>query len=172
MKIFGVLMIVVAALIAVIMIYDGVTVSYNYNKKIGSYWELADKSSTIEAKSEYIDKFIEALKKEDLEGHNALIFKTPDNDITLNIDAVKTLQKRLHEIKKLKSDSFEYNQAIQQITAQEQGEAHKITNVIFKGWMLHCGYWIIWEWIGAVFAFIAIVLGIGGSIVISIANDI
>src|SRR5687768_15835608 len=110
----------------IIWISQGVScarANYEYEGKIGSYWSLADKASTIPQKAEYIDKFVKAIEKEKLAEHNALIYPTLDNETASNIRALKSLQSRLHEIKGMDPRSFEYQTAIQQITAQEQGEA-------------------------------------------------
>lgn len=146
---------------------NGCYANYKWNRDIESWWELADKSSTIEAKSEYIQKFVEALDSQKLTGYNAIIFKTPNNNIEKNIEAVKTLNKRLQDIKGMKPDSFEYNQAIQQITAQEQGEATKLIKILFGGWLLHSGYWYLWDWILAIIIFFLLLLFTIGGILLS-----
>ena len=126
-----------------------VIVSYRYEREISGNWSLAEKASTIKQKSEYIDKFIDALDKSgDMYGNNALVFPTPDNDLTENMKALRSLQGRLHEIQTMDIQSFAYQQAIQQITAQEQGEATGIKFMIEGGWYLHEGYWYLWDWVG------------------------
>jgi len=96
-----------------------------------------------------------------MHGHNALIFQTPDNDLQQNMAVLTTLQQRLHEIKAMDVQSLTYQQAIQQITAQEQGEARELTEALEGGWMLH-RYWYSWTWIPvAIFAFSAMLV-VGG----------
>lgn len=120
---------------------------YTYNKEIGSYWSLADKSSSIDKKSEYIDKFVGALELSGLSGkYNAVFLTTPDNSFDYNLDALKTLQARLHEISNMDVTSFEYQTAIQQITAQEQGEAEAMLSVFYGVWWKK-NHPLLWNWI-------------------------
>lgn len=124
---------------------------YRFDNEISYAWELADKSSTLEIKSKYIKEFISNLDKSDFSEYNALFLKTPDNNVQNNINAVRSLNNRLDEIKDLDPESFAYQTAIQQITEQEQGQAQEMLNVIYGGWILGNGYFIVWEWIGVLF---------------------
>lgn len=111
-------------------------INQEYNQEIHNYWVMADRSSLIQDKSEYIDKYVDALEKSNLEGNNANIFlETPTESFDENFKSLKTLQERLHEIKNLDPESFQYNTAINQITSQEQGEASQMNNVIERCWM-------------------------------------
>lgn len=134
-----------AIIIANIIVF--VIGSYQYDKEIGSYWKLADKSSTVLEKAKQIDKFVGALEKVNLRGgYDAIFLKTPNNSFDSNFEALKTLQQRLHEIKYMDVSSFEYQTAMQQITAQEQGGAFDMLRV-FKGiwWKEYCI--LLWNWI-------------------------
>jgi len=97
-------------------------------------WELADRSSTIEAKEKHIAEFVSVLEKDKENGvlasHSAFILKTPDKAFDNNFEALKTLASRLSEIKTMNPSSFEYNTAIQQVTQQEQGEASAMIGVL------------------------------------------
>ncbi len=107
---------------------------YTFEKDYTQYWNLADKSSTIQAKQQYVTKFVEALEtnKKRFAAHDAIFMKTPDNSFEQNLIALKTLSQRLEEIQDMNPSSFEYNTAIQQITQQEQGEAHKMLSVFWR----------------------------------------
>lgn len=124
--------------------------NYRYERDIASYWNLADKSSTISQKAEYMDKFVTALETSGLRGrYNALIMQTPDNSFDSNLVALKTLQSRLHQIQTMDLSSFEYQTAIQQITAQEQGEAGRMLDV-FRGVWYQEHYFMLWDWVGGI----------------------
>ncbi len=116
--------------ILLLIIWMGLFVN-NYQKRINNltgYWDMADKTSTIEKKSEYLDKYVNAIETLKLnEGHSVIVFKNYNNYMPNNYDAILSLQKRLYEIKKLNIGSLEYQMAIQQITQQEWSEA---TNLI------------------------------------------
>lgn len=131
---------------------------YQYETKIQSYWELADKASTIEKKSEYIDKFVKALEDSKLNGkYNAIFLTTPDNSFDANLEMLKTLQTRLHEIQLMDIKSFEYQTAIQQITQQEQGEALNMLAIFHSIW-LKDNYILLWDWIFIIEILIILVL--------------
>lgn len=126
---------------------------YNYEKSYSQLWNLADKSSTIPAKEGYINQYVKALRAGQTNGafaeYDAIWLKTPDNNFELNLKAVETLAQRLKEIQNMDPKSFEYNTAIQQITAQEQGEAQAMLSVIHGCYDL-ANYPLKWGWIGAV----------------------
>lgn len=112
-----------------------ISVGYEYKSEISGYWELSDKSSTIDQKSFYLDKFISAIEKENLTGMNdALFYPNIDNSFDENFKALKSLQQRFKEISKMDEGSFAYQTAMQQITSQEQGEAKEMLSVISGCW--------------------------------------
>ena len=121
--------------------------NWQFENTILSNWNLADKSSTIVEKSRYVTAFVEVLDKSGLQGkHNAVFLKTPDNSFDNNVEAIRSLQKRLEEIDEMDVKSFEYQTAIQQITQQEQGEAGRILSVIRGVWMKE-NCILIWDWV-------------------------
>lgn len=125
--------------------------NYRFEKDYLQLWELSDKTSTISAKQKYISEFVLSLengyKKGDFSSFNALFLKTPNNSFEANLNALKTLSQRLIEIQEMDPKTFEYNTAIQQITAQEQGDAHNLIGVI-KGCYFLNNYFIVWNWVG------------------------
>lgn len=147
MKIAFLIMILVVLTWLTFNIAGEVRGSYAYEGAVGSYWNLADKSSTIPKKAEYIDKFVSALEQQHFDGqYNAVIFPTPDNSFDRNFEALKSLQGRLHEIEKMDVASFQYQTAIQQITAQEQGEAKAMLDV-FDGLWWKQNHFLLWDWV-------------------------
>lgn len=128
---------------------DAIVANYEYENMVLSYWNLADKASTIPQKSEYLDRFVVALGSAQLPDHAAIWLKTPDNDVSQNMLALKSLQGRLHEIQGMDVQSFQYQQAIQQITAQEQGEASNMLAVFENAWYLS-HHFFLYDWIGGV----------------------
>jgi hypothetical protein len=109
---------------------------YEYRNEVSSYWTLSERASTIAQKSEYMNKFVDALTKAKLEGTNAnLIMQTPQSEFNENFKAVKSLQARLADISKMDETSFAYQTAIEQITKQEQGEAEQLLCEIKSCWL-------------------------------------
>lgn len=146
----GIFFIAIGSILIILSIIFAVIGNYEYDNQIKSYWELADKSSTVERKAENIDKFVEALEKTNLKGkHNAIWLKTPNNSWDYNLEALKTLQQRLHEIKDMDITSFEYQTAIQQITQQEQGKAGEMIGVFKSIWWKEKNI-ILWDWVGLI----------------------
>jgi len=162
----GSVLVVVSLIVGTIMGVAAIRADYAYNLAIGAYWNLADKSSTIAKKAEYVDRYVVALESQGLEGqHNALIYPTPDNSFDRNMEALKSLQGRLHEIEKMDVTSFQYQTAIQQITQQEQGEAGAMLGV-FEGvwWKAH--HVLLWDWIGGLIVTVLIIMVTVGGILI------
>jgi hypothetical protein len=157
---------VLGSVICIWQIVISIRGSYEYERTVAAEWSLADKSSTIPAKGQHLDKFVAALEGQGFQGqYNAVIFPTPDNSFDTNLEALKTLQNRLHEIEKMDVSSFQYQTAIQQITAQEQGEARKMLQV-FEGvwWKTH--HLMAWDWIQFLWVSFGIIL-LSASLVIA-----
>jgi hypothetical protein len=153
---------VLAIFFTVLLFYRGareVMNRYEYSRTIRSYWELSVKASTLEKKSEYLDQFVAGLNAAHLSGNNAIFFKTPDNSYEQNFAALTSLQTRMHEINEMNPKSFEYQVAIGQITAQEQGEAGKMLEQLEGVWYLnrHPSYW---KWYDGIFWFANLLLAI------------
>jgi hypothetical protein len=164
-KIFGVVSLMLGLLLLGLQIQSCIMSNYNYEKDYLSLWNLADKSSTIPAKQQYITQFVSALEagyaKGEFSDYNAVWLKTSNNSFKANLAALKTLAERLTEIQKMNPSSFEYTTAIQQITAQEQGEAAPLLHVI-KGCYLKVNYPLMWEWFIALVTLLEVILIITG----------
>jgi len=145
---FGLLFI--GSLILFIQVTTTIFAYYEYEKSIGSYWELADKSSLLEDKNVYVEKFIAALEASDHSAYNAVFFKNINNSFSYNLNALRSLNRRLDSLDKLDKQSFAYQSAMQQITAQEQGEASDMLEVLSGCWLL-ANHICIWSWIGRLF---------------------
>lgn len=150
MKKFLIIGSIIATLLGIILVIFLILANYNWSNNFLSYWNLADKSSTIDAKSGYIDQFVKKIEDGKFSDYNAIFLKTPDNNFEKNFTALKTLQGRLQEIKTMDIESFAYQQAIQQITAQEQGEAQDMLLQLKGCWMLR-NYLLLWGWISEIF---------------------
>lgn len=157
MKITGVILIVLSISLSGVLIWRVINANYEWSNSVLSNWTLADKSSTLEAKSGYIDKFVQALQSNNLADNNALIYKTADNNCQNNIQAVSTLKDRLNQIKGMDETSFQYQQAIQQITAQEQGQADDMISALHGCW-LKTHHYFLWNVFTAVGMFAGLIL--------------
>lgn len=135
----------------IILIIQAVVASYNYERKYLSYWELSDRSSTIIAKEQYITQFVNAIDQDrsSFADYNAVVLKTPQNNFDNNLQAVTTLRDRLKDIQGMNESDFAYQTAIQQITAQEQGEAQNLLGMIGGAYYLG-SYPLQWNWIAGI----------------------
>jgi predicted negative regulator of RcsB-dependent stress response len=152
-------------LMAIIIGFAQFRANYEYSTAIGSYWDLSEKASTLKQKSTYLDKYVAGLEDPATRfaPFNATIYQTPNNSFEQNLVAVKSLQSRMHQIQNMDETSFAYQTAIQQITAQEQGEGQEVTDTFEGCWMLgnHSGLWgwhvvIWWLIIGLGLIFLAV----------------
>jgi hypothetical protein len=148
-------------ILAVIGIVSAIAENYTWTRDYYSFWSLADKASSIPAKQQKLEEFYKCLVNGRERGvfasNNAKFLITPDNSFDTNLQALKTLVDRLEEIKQMDPTSFQYNTAIQQITAQEQGEAKAMLGV-FEGCYALVNYPIAWEWFGGIFWTFVVVL--------------
>lgn len=168
----GITLLIIGLVIAGIDIRNYIVGEYRYEKNFECYWHLAEKASTIAKKTEGIDKFIKALESSNMRGkYNAVFLETPDNSFEMNLDALKSLQLRLHEIEKMDVASFQYQTAIQQITAQEQGEALKMLRVFSGVWWKE-NYITMWQWVLVLNILMVCILLITGFAYIMLNADI
>ena len=134
-----------------------VSQNYEWSNNYSSYWSLSTKASTIEQKSQYMDTFVSALQASGLQGSNdAFFLKTPDNSFDQNFVALQSLQSRLHDIKTMDVSSLQYQQAISQITSQEQDGGDAMISVFHECWLKVHYYWL-WNQ----FIFIPLILFMG-----------
>jgi hypothetical protein len=163
MKGAGITLLIVAVILMFIHIILGVNSNYQYTSKIGSYWSLADRSSTLAAKSEYIGKFIDAIMAANHSRNNSVLMPTMENSFDYNLIAIKTLESRLMKIQTMDENSFAYQTAMQQITGQEMGEAENMLN-IFRGCWFLSNFPLCWGWYVWLFAIVYIILWVVGAV--------
>ena len=158
-KALGWFLLITAIVLFGIGLIMSVVAEYNYDRYYASYWSLADKSSTLEAKSVYIGQFVDKLNnsRQGFSDYNAVFLPTPDNSFDKNFQALVSLRDRLHTISQMNESDFAYQTAIQQITAQEQGQATEML-AVFHGCYFLRSYPMLWDWC------MIIAIGIIGSI--------
>jgi len=122
--------------------------NYECNRDLLSYWKLSAKASTLKQKSLYLDEFVANLEAAHLSGNNAVILKTPNNSYEQNMATLKSLQSRMEEIKGMDVKSFEYQQAMYQISAQEEGGVNGVSDLIGVWYLDH--HPSVWGWIDGV----------------------
>ena len=165
MKLLSWCLMVGSVIIGIVLIMMSVFADVEFNRNIGNYWDLADKSSTIERKGEYVDKYIEAFAAAKLEGtYDSLFFPTPSNNFDQNFEALKSLQKRLDEIHSMNPSSFEYQTALQQITDHEFTENTAVISVLEGSWWkVH--HYLLWNWLIQVGLWLGLIIMFGVGLV-------
>lgn len=141
--------------------------SYYFEKNYSYTWKLAERGSTIEIKRQKLQEFAKLLhESQEFSEYDAVFLKTGANSFVNNLAALDTLVDRLSQIQKMSPISFEYNTAIQQITAQEQGEAQEMLQVFYHCYLLG-QYPTVWCWIEAtVWMIIFLVTAVGVVLVV------
>lgn len=142
-----------------VLIYGTITASYEYEQKYGYAWELADKSSSLPEKAEYISTFVALLESNsnDFAEYDAVFRPTPNSSFANNLRAVRSLRDRLRTAATMNVSSMEYQLAIQQITGQEQGEAGQLTSTLSSCWILK-NYSYLWGWKFGLYLFCLVIL--------------
>ena len=134
-----------ALVLIAVYVVGNLRVAAQYENQLGGYWTLSVRASSLPLKLQYLNQFVAAVDSAHLSGHNAVLFPTVQNDVGQNIGTLKSLQQRLNEIQTMDVMSFQYQQAIAQITAQEQGEAEAMLSDIAGTWCLEYHPWL-WAW--------------------------
>lgn len=156
LRIIGFIFIFAAVTLLITQVVHFIQSQYDWSKNYNSHWELADKSSSLPAKAKHISNYISQIENGDFAAHDAFIFTTPNNSFEENFNALKTLLTRLKEIEGMDPQSFQYNTAIQQITAQEQGEAREMLSVL-KGCYIKKNYPMVWWGLIVVISWITLI---------------
>lgn len=155
-------LILFVAIFCAVSISQCVSASMEWNERVGYAWDMADKSSTLTEKSKYIDEYISRLKDVEHEEYGAIVYKIKSNRYDLNLKALETLGQRLKQVQKLDVNSFAYQTAIQQITAQEQGEAQNMIKVFYNAFILKKYWWAfstVQAWVWVIFTIVFLVCG-------------
>lgn len=105
-------------------IYAGITnylIGLDYQKDIGGYYDYADRSSDAKTKSEYFNKYIDALQEHNLHtGVNSIFWSDlPKASLDDNFKVALSIQDRLNKLATADPNSIGYGTAMEQLTKQE-----------------------------------------------------
>ena len=147
--------IIFTILVILTLIVSGMVINscYQYDVKVDSLIQ----RSQVSADREDMQEHLVALKKnmEDMDwtdGHFAILWKTPENDLALHYKAVTRLIERLEGISHLPKSDVAYQTALDDI----RGTIRELENPGNK--MLWVKYWwagliLMITWLGAIFLF-------------------
>jgi len=142
---------ILITLFCTIWLIFGLWISYySYDVYIGQHLRLADDASVAGVKLDYLNQYKSAIKERILR-NDARYFFTRDRltrDTQLKI--IDTLISRLSDMSQMDTKSFEYQQALLQVTGQEFDHTMtEINSVIHSCWIrqsifVFCGLYLSW----------------------------
>jgi len=92
----SVVLFIVALIVFVCTVISNYVYNYNFNKECCDYLKLAAYSPSIEKSTQFLEKALVYLEKEEkTTGNSAFIFKTPSSDIGIWFSQLKEAQKTL-----------------------------------------------------------------------------
>lgn len=123
--------------------------SYFYKVKIGQYLSLSDDASTATKKLEYVNEYVDAINKQIDKDDARFIFKQERLTKTAQLVILSTLKQRLEETTRMNPESFEYQQAMAQISGQEYDHTlDSIDNIIHSCWFRQNMFVVFILWFG------------------------
>ena len=156
MKALGICMVIMGIVLFIVSIVFVICFEYSYDKNFGQYLKLADDASTAKVKLDYFRQYKEAVMEIQRE-NAAYVFKQRQYTKSEQLKILDSLLKRLEDTSEMNEKSFEYQQAMYQISGQELNHTLNRINEIFKSCYLRSGamaYWCIWNWIPMIIIFI------------------
>ncbi|OGH73761.1 MAG: hypothetical protein A3C90_01170 [Candidatus Magasanikbacteria bacterium RIFCSPHIGHO2_02_FULL_51_14] len=136
--------IAVSAFMALLLVVTG----YGLVRDVDALIDRAQVAADREEMVEYITELMENLERRGMtEGHFALVFRTPANDLALHFRTLERILDRLHSIADIPKDETAYQVALNDI----RGTIRELPNPGLK--YLWAGYWYlyavafgIWGW--------------------------
>lgn len=122
---------------------------YFYDKQIGQYLKLADDASTAQIKLQYFYQYRD-LASQISRNDAYFIFKQKQYTRDEQLKILDTLIIRLEDATNMDPQSFEYQQAMYQISGQEFNHTlERINSIFFNAWLRSgmISYWVIWNWL-------------------------
>lgn len=126
----------ITVVFVLLLAYSYLYYLYAYDVKIGQHLSLSDDASTAVKKLEYMDVYIGAIAKNIHRNDARFVFKRERLTCDAQLTILGTLKQRLEETTKMNPESFEYQQAMAQISGQEYDHTlDSIDNIIHSCWL-------------------------------------
>ena len=134
---------------------------YQYDINYSQYLKLADDASTPDAKFSYLKQYRDAVSA--ISRNDAFyVFKQKQYTRDEQLKILDTLLFRLDSASRMSASSFEYQQAMYQISGQEMNHTLERIDNVFMSCYMRSGaffaYWCMFNW------FIVVALGVFGLI--------
>lgn len=120
-----------SSILSVIYISTVIVFNYNYDRTYGQYLKLSDDASTADTKLGYLKQYREAVSSIDRE-QGAYVFQQKQYTKTEQLKILDSLIVRLEDSTKMDPKSFEYQQAMYQISGQEMNHSLERIDGIFE----------------------------------------
>lgn len=155
MKIVSWILFVIILTMMVLSVVSWIIRVYQYDRNIGQYLKLADDASTAQSKLGYLIQYRNAVDKNVLEENAAYVFKQEQYTKSRQLKIVDTLVSRLQDMQIMNPTSFEYQQAMYQVSGQEFDHTLQRIDDIFEDCFIREGVWgflliLIW-WVILIF---------------------
>jgi uncharacterized membrane protein SpoIIM required for sporulation len=155
MKIFLVWFLVIV--IGVVLSVSTYMASFPYKQNVESHLGMADDASTAALKLEHLLEYKKSVLKM-VKGDDArFIFKTPQTKKAAQMAILDSLIDRVSTTAKMKTDSFEYQTAMNQITGQEFEGTIASTNQMFFSMYLRQNGWNAYMWMMGIWLMILLI---------------
>ena len=146
-----------AIVIGVVLSVSTYMASFPYKKNVESHLGMADDASTAALKLEHLLEYKKSVLKV-VKGDDArLIFKTPQTKKAAQIAILDSLIDRVSTTAKMKTDSFEYQTAMNQITGQEFSGTIDSTNKMFFSMYARQNGWNAYMWMDGIWLTILLI---------------
>lgn len=124
------LIFLISAILFILAMVLGIYTAYHYNVDCGQYLSLADDASTANAKLVYLKEYKDAVSQIKEENAN-YIFQQKRYTKSEQLKVLDTLINRLEITSQMDVKSFEYQQAMYQISGQEMNHTLEVINSVF-----------------------------------------
>ena len=116
--------------------------------EVWGWYKQAYSAATAEQMEEWLGELVEAMREKGMaRGHYALVFKTPHNDIALDIKVFEGLRERCREVERYPRGSMDYAMSLADIRRQMD----KTDFNPFWWWMVQRGgveaWAVMWGWL-------------------------
>lgn len=126
-------------------------------QQVKGWYEQAYSAATAVQMSQWLGELVDAMEKEGMtQGHYALIFKNPHNNIALDLQVFENLRVRCLEVEKYPQGSMDYAESLEDIRRQMD---HTDFNP-WWWWMVNRANVFTWALVTSFIWFFAIFLGI------------
>lgn len=141
--IFGVV-VLICLIIMGVAIYGGINnwlVSLQYQRDMGGFFDYADRASDANTKLFYFDKYMQAIKDNELtQGDSSLLFTNqPQANLANEYKVALSLQQRLIDLNQTNPETMQYHMGMQEISMTEF--CWFPDNVFWQGYALKHGAW-------------------------------